>query len=183
MKKRKLNGWMLAFIALAATLLVLLYIQMRASETDTYTVRLYRTSWNEERGYEVTRSIAPRPEAAWRSEMHEAPPVPVRFDGAVLRQGAGYGPTSLEGAFAAEDVNELCGREVLREDWVFSWGLYFTNDWYHINAYVEVRLPEEESGLAEATMTVYHEGYSAPACVMTWTGEVGEPIRFGAEEL
>ena len=183
MKMKKLNGWKIAFIVLVVTLLMMLYNQIRTSETDTYTVRLYRTYWNEAGGYEATRSIAPRPEAAWRSEMHEAPPVTVRFDGAVLRKGAGYGPTSLEGAFAAGDVNALWGREALTEDWTFSWGLYFTNDWYHISAYVEVRLPEAEGGLAEATMTVYHEGQSAPACVMTWTGEVGEPIRFGAEEL
>ena len=180
---KKLNVWKIACIALVAVLLVSLYIQLRASETDTYTVRLYRTYWNEERGCKITASIVPRPEAAWRSEMHEALPVTVRFDGAVLRRGAGYGPTSLEGAFAAEDVNGLCGREVLTEDWGFSWGLYFTNDWYHINAYVEIRLPEDEGGLAEATMTVYHEGRSAPAAVMTWMGEVGEPIHFGAEEL
>jgi len=183
MTPRKLTAWKTACIILAAALLTLLYLQLRASETDAYTVRLYRTYWDEERGYEITRSITPRTEAAWRSEMHEAPPVTVRFDGAVLRQGAGYGPTSLEGAFAAEDVNALCGREVLTEDWVFSWALYFTNDWYHINVYAEVRLPEEDGGPAEATMTVYHEGHSAPAEVLTWTGEVGEPIRFGAAEL
>lgn len=183
MKTHKLNGWKIGCLLLAVMLIVFLYNHMVDSEKDTYTVRLYRTYWNEEGGYEATRSIAPRPEAAWRSEMHEAPPVTVRFDGAVLRQGAGYGPTSLEGAFAAEDVNALCGREVLTEDWAFSWGLYFTNHWYHINAYAEVRLPEEEGGPAEATMTVYHEGYSAPAAVLTWTGEVGELICFGAEEL
>lgn len=183
MKTKKLNGWKLAFFALTAALLVILYNQMRASETDTYTVRLYRTYGNEEGGYEATRSIVPCPEAAWRSEMHEAPPVTVRFDGAVLLQGAGYGPTSLEGAFAAEDVNALCGREALTEDWVFSWGLYFTNDWYVVNVYAEICMPEEEDGLAEATLTVYHEGQSAPAVVLTWTGEVGEPIRFGAAEL
>lgn len=182
MKPHKLNGWKFACIVLAAALLVILYIQMRALETDTYTVRLYRTYWNEAGGYEATRSITPRPEAAWRAVMHEAPPETVRFDGAVLRRGAGYGPTSLEGAFAAEDVNALCGREVLTEDWEFCWALYFTNDWYHINAYVEVRLPEE-GGLAEATMTVYHEGQASPAAVLTWTGEVGEPIRLGAAEL
>ena len=183
MKTKKLNGWKLAFFALTAALLVILYNQMRASETDTYTVRLYRTYWNEEGGYEATRSIVPRPEAAWRSEMHGAPPVTVRFDGAVLRQGAGYGPTSVEGTFASEDVNALCGREVLKEDWRFGWALYFTNDWYHITAYAEIRLPEEEGGQVEATLTVYHEGQSAPAAVLTWTGEIGEPIAFGAEEL
>lgn len=183
MKAKKLNGWKLAFFALAAALLVILCIQMHASETDTYTVRLYRTYWNEEGGYEATRSIVPRPEAAWRSEMHEAPPVTVHFDGAVLRQGAGYGPTSLEGAFAAEDVNTLYDREVLAEDWSFGWALYFTNDWYHITAYAEIRLPEVEGGPVEATLTVYHEGQSTPAAVLTWTGEVGEPIGFGAAEL
>jgi len=181
--RRRINGWKIACIVMIVALMMGIYLRMTDSAKDTYTVRLYRTYWNEEGGYEATRSIVPCPEAAWRSEMHEAPPVKVRFDGAVLRQGAGYGPTSLQGAFAAEDVNTLYGREVLTEDWPFSWGLYFTNDWYVINAYAEIRLPEDVNGLTEATLTIYHQGQSKPAAVLPWTGRIGDTIAFGAAEL
>lgn len=182
MKKSRGVLWPLLCLALAA-LSVFLYASLKEAGTDAYTVRLYRTFWNDEGGYYATRSIAPRPEAAWQSGQHEAEPVTVRFDGAVLHQGAGYGPTTLTGAFAADDVNALCGREVLAEDWPFTWSLYFTNDWYVVSAYAEIRLPEDEGGEAEATLTVYHADHSAPAAVLTWRGGIGEMIKFGAAEL
>lgn len=182
MKSRKHLLWPAVCLLLAA-LSVFLYTELRKATADTYTVSMYRKTWSDKYSTYLTSKAAPRPEADWRSEMHEADPVNVRFDGCDLRKTAGYGPTSLQGAFAAEEVNRLMGETVLTEDWPFGWAIYFTNDWFVVHAYAEVWLPDEPDGLVTATMTIYLEDSAAPAAVLTWEGAIGEPIGFGATEI
>ena len=182
MHSRKQLLWP-AVCLLMAALSAFLYTELCRANADTYTVSLYRKTWSDKYNTHLTSKAAPRPEADWRSGAHDADPVTVRFDGSTLRQTAGYGPTSLQGAFAAEDVNRLMGETVLTADWPFSWGVYFTNDWSVAHAYAEVWLPDEPDGLVTATMTIYLEDSAAPAAVLSWEGAIGEPVAFGAAEI
>lgn len=182
MKERKKLIWPVLCMLLAA-LSVFLYIRLEEAQADTYTVRMYKDEWSEKYGCYLTRSKAPAQEAEWASGMHEAEPVKVSFDGSVLRQSAGYGPTSAWGWFRAEDVNDFYGQEVLTEDWPFCWGSYFTNDWFVCDAYLYVELPQEPDGDATATLTVYLRGWPKPVETLTWTGKLGEVIGFPAVEM
>lgn len=173
MKKWKV--WL--FLVLAAAGGLFLYdAWVRATAADTYTVRMYRAETG-------LQSIVPREEAAWSEGSHDAEPVTVRFDGAVLKRMAGYGPTALHGSFAAAEVNALFGQDVLTADWPFSWSLYFTNDWYQCDAYMEVCLPDAPEGEVTATLTVYLRDQARPVQVLTWSGRVGERIKFTGTEL
>ena len=178
----KKYGWA-ALCLLLAGLSVFMYVQLRKATADCYTVCMYREEWSEEYSDYVTRRIGPMEEARWASGSHDATPVTVRFDGTILRQSAGYGPTGLNGSFAAADVNALYDQEVLAEDWPFRWGIYFTNDWSVCNVYLAVQLPQEPDGEVTATLTVYSEGSAIPMEVRTWTGGIGEQIAFGGLEI
>jgi len=182
MKTRKHLLWPAVCLLLTAFSLFL-YAELRKVAADTYTVSLYRKTWSDKHNTHLTGKAAPLPAADWRSGAHDAAPVTVWFDGSTLRQTAGYGPTSLHGAFAAEEVNRLMGEAVLTADWPFSWGVYFTNDWYVVHAYAEVWLPDQPDGLVTATMTIYLEDRAAPAAVLTWEGPIGDPISFGSAEI
>ena len=182
MVKWKRCVWPL-FCLLLAGITVLMYIQLDKANADCYTVCMYREGWSDKYSDYVTRRIAPMKEAMWVSGSHDAKPVKVRFDGTILRQSAGYGPTGLNGVFAAEDVNALCGQAILTEDWPFGWGIYFTNDWCVCDVYLAVQLPQEPDGEVTATLTVYSEGSAKPVEVRTWTGRIGEQIVFGGLEI
>lgn len=168
---------------LMAGIAVFLYIQLEETVADRYTVCMYHEEWSDQYSDFVTRRIGPMEEAMWASGSHDAKPVKVRFDGTILRQSAGYGPTGLNGAFAAEDVNALYGQEVLTEDWPFGWGIYFTSDWRVCDVYLAVQLPQEPEGAVTATLTIYSEGSAVPVQVCTWTGKIGERIVFGGLEI
>lgn len=182
MKKYRKLGCPLLCLLLAG-LSAFLYMKLEAASADRYTVCMYYEEWHEEYSDYVTRRIEPMEEAQWAAGSHDAESVAVRFDGAVLRQSAGYGPTGLNGSFAAADVNALYCQEVLTEDWPFGWGIYFTNDWCVCDAYLHVMLPQEPDGEVVATLTIYRRGEAAPDEILTWTGYLGERIGFGAIEL
>lgn len=181
---KRLWSWKAACIVLAAVIVMLcthmLCTHMLASGKDTYTVRLYRTYWDAAKGYEVRHSIVPKSVAGYASGSHDAEAERVYFDGAEVRCGSGYGPRSLQGSFAAAEVNELYGREVLQADWVFSISAFKTSDKGGFDFRLAVDLPEEPDGEATATLMVFYAGHPAPD-VYTWSGAVGERIAFGIE--
>ena len=168
---------------LLAGITAFLFVQLNGAQTDCYTVCMYRMEWSDVYGEYITRRIEPMADAEWTSGGHDAEPVKVQFDGTVLRQGAGYGPTALRGAFSAEYVNAAYGQPVLTENWPFGWGVYFTNDWYVCDAYLAVELPQEPEGEAKATLTIYIGGDAKPVEVQSWSGKLGEPIIFGGLEI
>ena len=182
MTKWKRFVWPLLCLLLAG-ITVFMYIQLGKANADCYTVCMYREEWSDKHSDYVTRRIGPMEEAMWASGSHDAAPVKVRFDGTVLRQAAGYGPTGLNGAFAAADVNALYDQNVLTEDWSFGWGIYFTNDWCVCDVYLAVQLPREPEGDVTATLTVYSEGSAKPVEVRTWNGKLGDRIAFGGLEI
>ena len=160
-----------------------LYLQLQKASADQYTVCMYREVWSDQYSAYMTQRIKPMQEAEWTSGSHDAKPVKVRFDGTILRQSAGYGPTGLNGSFSAAEINALYGQEVLTQDWPFGWGIYFTNDWYVCDVYLAVQLPQEPTGEVTATLTLYSEGEGKPVVVRTWTGKLGERIIFGGLEI
>lgn len=180
MRIHRLNIWKIAGLLLGAVLIVCLYNHVINSDQDTYTVRLYRTYWNEEDGFEVTRSIVPQKVADFAYGSHDAKPERALFDGAEVHCGSSYGPSSLQGVFAASDVNVLFGREVLAQDWAFSISVFKTSQDKILNYYLSIELPWDPEGEAVATLMVFYDGHSMPT-VYTWTGALGERIGFGIE--
>ncbi len=181
MEKRKVNAWKAAFFTLVTLLMITLVAWYALTPCgDWYTVRMYREIRDEENGTTRYPSIVPEEKAGWAAGSHDAPVREVCFHGAVSRNSGGYGPQSLHGVFAAEEVRALWPELTIAEDWPFTISMFKTNGDATFRFDLAIILPQTPDGEARATLYIFREGLPKPE-IMEWTGSIGERIVFAGE--
>lgn len=100
----------------------------------------------------------------------------VKFRNGAVSTGFGHGPNTLTGYMALDDLREKWEQIPLQADWPFSVSLYNTSEGRKFRVYLDIEIYTDQPD-AKATLYVFYPDSAHPV-ICTWSGKIGEEIRF-----